>query len=111
MYDKKAERDARRFGILDKMQALEDDLVKIKGIVRVEFDIRNWADSIRQVILIPKYFIDPALDVAPYFDARHAQLESISAVCRTHGLHPSGDCIEDMGEHWYIVRSCGSTWP
>ena len=41
MYDERAERDAKRYGILDRMQALEDDLMQIQGIVNVEFDIRG----------------------------------------------------------------------
>jgi len=111
MYDKRAEQDALRFGILDRMQALENELAQIPGIVHVEFDIRYYGEGIRQVIIIPKYSIDPSLDVIPYFDAKRNQLNAIASVCDRFGLHHSGDRIEDMGEHWYIVRSCDDTWP
>lgn len=108
MFDQRSESDARRFGILDRMQALENDLSQIPGIVHTEFDIRDYRE-LRQVILIPKYDIDASLD--DYYIVRRMQLKNIFDVCQRHGLYPSGDSIEDMGAHWYIVRSCGSAWP
>lgn len=111
MLDKRAERDAVRYGILNRMESLESDLLSIPGIVNVEFDIRDHSDGIRQVILIPKYSIDPSLGIFEWFDARREQLDAIIAVCKEHGLRSSGDRIEDMGSHWYIVRSCDSSWP
>lgn len=111
MYDKRAEQDAKRWGILDRMRNLENALMQIQGIVHVEFDIRDYGSGIHQVILIPKYFIDPQLEAGKYFAARRNQLERICQVCKKHDLFPSGDAIEDMGEHWYIVRTCGNTWP
>lgn len=109
MFDKRAEKDAVRFGILDKIQALEDDLMKIHGVSDIEFDIRDYGD-LRYVILIPKYKVDTS-DLAAYFIARGRQLENILDTCRAHGLYHSGDRIEDYGEHWYIVRRCDKTWP
>ena len=108
MFDKRSESDALRFGILDRMQALENDLSMIPGIVHTEFDIRDYRE-LRQVILIPKYDIDVNLE--DYYMVRRLQLQSIFNTCEKHGLRPSGDTIEDMGEHWYIVRSCDKTWP
>ena len=108
MFDKRSESDALRYGILDRMQALEDDLSKIPGIVHTEFDIRDLGE-IRHVILIPKYDI-PAT-TPDYFSVRRLQLQTIFNVCEKHGLRPSGDPVEDMGEHWYIVRTCDKTWP
>ena len=108
MYDQRSESDARRFGILDRMQALENDLCEIKGIAHVEFDIRAY-NEFRQVILIPKYDIPVSLE--DYFAVRRHVLLSVLDVCASYGLYPSGDAIEDMGAHWYIVRSCGSAWP
>lgn len=110
MYDKRAEKDAKRFGILDKMQALEDDLMKIDGIANVEFDIRDYAD-IHYVILVPKYSFDTGMKAISYYDARSKQLKEILETCEKHSLFPSGDSIEDMGAHWYIVRRCDKSWP
>lgn len=54
MYDKRAERKAKEFGILDKMQELEADLLKIEGVSDIDFDIDNYEDC-HQVILVPRY--------------------------------------------------------
>ena len=114
MFDKRAESLANRYGILDRMEILEHDLMDIPHIVHVEFDISDYPEC-NQVIMIPKYDIKPQ---PPYgvpewdswSDARHKQIEMILNVCKNHDLYNSGDRIEDYGEHWYIVRSCGKTW-
>ena len=107
MYDKRTEEQAIRFGILRRMQRLEDDLLKIPDIVRVEFDISDYP-SIPYIIIIPKY--DIRADRDDYYEARDRQKDAIRSVCHEHDLHPTGDAWEDMGEHWYIVRRCGSSW-
>ena len=111
MYDKRAEQRAIASGILDRMQALEDDLNRIDGISDIDFDIDTYNpyDRIFHVVLVPRYFVDVRRD--DYFDARAAQLQKVLDVCEKHDLHPSGDRIEDMGQHWYIVRTCGESWP
>jgi len=110
MFDKKAERIARERGILDMMEALEADLMKIEGIVEVPFDLDNYGDDgMYQVILVPKYDID--VRRGDYFEARREQRKAIIWTCTKHDLWPTGDRIEDYGEHWYFVRQCGKTWP
>lgn len=109
MYDKKAESLAEHFGILDKMQALEADLLTIEGVSDIDFDIDNY-DEIPQVILIPRYSVPDGNE--PYYNRRAVQLAKIIIMCEAHGLLCSpGDKIEDYGEHWYIVRNCGVGWP
>ena len=108
MYDKKAEKQAAAFGILDKLQALEADLLTIEGVSDIDFDIDNY-DEIPHVILIPHYVIP--LDEPRYFSLRQNTLSNILITCARFDLWPSGDSIEDMGEHWYIVRRIGDTWP
>ena len=108
MYDKRAEVLAAKFGILDKMQNLENALLDIDGISEIKFDIDNYPD-LRQVILIPRYEVRSCCD--SYFIRRRSQLEQIISTCLEHGLCGSGDMIEDYGEHWYIVRDCDRTWP
>lgn len=107
MYDKKAERQAAQFGILDRMISLEEDLLKIEGVSDIDFDIDNYEDC-QQVILVPRYKVP--LD-ENYYKNRGKQLAEIIQVCENHGLLNSGDRIEDYGEHWYIVRNCGIGWP
>ena len=110
MYDKRAEKRAMRCGILHHMEALENDLLEIDGISDVGFDIDTYGDyDVSHVILVPRYHVD--VERKDYFDARHSQLQQIIAVCDKHDLHDSGDRIEDYGAHWYIVRTCGSSWP
>jgi len=108
MYDKRAERQAAEFGILDKMQQLEADLLKIEGVSDIDFDIDNY-DEIPQVILIPRYSVPNG--PGNWYKRRAIQLARIVQVCENHGLLNSGDRIEDYGEHWYIVRNCGVGWP
>lgn len=108
MFDKGAEEAAARFGILDRMTALESDLLQIEGISDIDFDLSVYPDC-RQVIIVPKYDAG-ALD-KQYYTRRHKQLLAILTVCVVHDLRNSGDRIEDYGEHLYIVRDCGATWP
>ena len=108
MYDKRTEERAARFGILDRMKALEKDLNAIEDLDCIEFDISDYPE-IHHVIIVPRYTIDVRRD--DYFKARRVQLRSISEVCEKHDLYPTGDRLEDMGSHWYIVRTCGRSWP
>lgn len=107
MYDKRAERDAIRYCILDRIQAFEDDLMKLSGITNVEFDIRDYGD-LHQIIFLPRYNIDVASE--DYYSIRRNLLSGIINTCMAHDLKSSGDAIEDYGESWYIVRSCGKSW-
>lgn len=99
---------AERYGILGRLEALECDLLGIDGITEVDFDVSSYGE-IPYVILVPEYKIDVSLE--NYYTVRKEQLERIINTCATHDLHPTGDSVEDMGQHWYIVRGCGKTWP
>ena len=103
----RTKRYAEHYGIYGRLQALEKDLLSISGIPDVDFSVDNF-DEIPYVIVIPHYVIDPATD--NYFSVRKEQLINILNTCARHDLHSSGDVIEDMGEHWYIVRRTGKTW-
>ena len=108
MYDKKAEKQAAAFGILDKLQALEADLLTIEGVSDIDFDI-DYYDEIPQIILIPRYNVPDG--PGKWFNRRANQLTRIVEVCAKHGLFNCGDRIEDYGEHWYIVREPDGSWP
>ena len=107
MYDKRAEQAAVRCGIMPRLQALENGLLQIDGISEISFDLQCYAEH-QQIILVPRYFV--ALD-RRYFEERSRQLNKVLDVCEKHDLHATGDSIENQGEHWYIVRKCGATWP
>ena len=99
---------AEHFGIREKLEALESEILKIGCVPDMDFDVDNY-DEIPHVILIPHYVIP--LDEPRYFSLRQNTLSNILITCARFDLWPSGDSIEDMGEHWYIVRRIGDTWP
>ena len=99
---------AKRFGILERMEDFERELLKIKYISEVDFDLDNFIDDLSEIILIPKYSIP--VSAPDYYAQRRAQLWKILDVCERFDLHHTGDLIEDYGEHWYIVRHCGESW-
>ena len=99
---------ANQFGLYDRIKSLEDALLAVDGVVEVEFDLCGFLDNIRQVIIIPKYNIPVKLE--NYYEVRRQHLNNILKVTRDFGLLPSGDRIEDYGEHWYIVRDCDESW-
>ena len=101
-------RTARKFGVLDRIEALERELLNIEHVVEVEFDLDGFWSDIRQVIIVPKYDIDVRLE--NYYEVRREMLQKVLEVAKSFGLGPSGDRIEDYGEHYYIVRQCDSSW-
>lgn len=103
--DRKA---AEHFGILDRLQQLEAELLTIRGITEITFDVDNY-DEIPEVVVLARYDIPPSVE--DYFTRRRKQVEEILYTCLKHDLFTSADRIEDYGEHWYIVRRCGKSWP
>ena len=105
---------AEQFGILERCRAFERDLLKIRDVVPdapddgVPFDLGGFLSGIFQVIVVPKY--DIRSDRGDYWEARQKLRESVTALARKYDLHPSGDRIEDQGEHFYFVFTCGKSW-
>ncbi len=99
---------AKRFGVLDRIEALEKELLNIDHVVEVEFDLDGFWSDIRQVIIVPKY--DIPVSLPDYYEVRREMLTQILNVAGAFGLNRSGDRIEDYGEHFYIVRECDSSW-
>ena len=99
---------ARHFGFLDRMEQLEGKLLEIDHVVSVDFDIDGFWSNIRQVIIIPQY--DIPVRLPDYYAVRRRMLTEIIDMARSFGLIPSGDSIEDYGEHFYIVRDCDGSW-
>lgn len=108
MKDNRQKETARRFGILARCEALESSLLKIPGVVDIDFDLDGFFDNMHQVIVLVKYDID--VSRADYFDARLELLKSCTMAMLLHGLNPSDDPIEDYGEHFYFVRQCSKLW-
>lgn len=73
MYDKRAERQAKEFGILDKMQELEVDLLKIDGVSDIDFDLDCYSTSNRS-----KYCTDCTVKVKRRQQAEYARRKRAS---------------------------------
>lgn len=99
---------AKIFGVLERIQEFEKKILEVNHVVDVEFDLDGFWSDIRQVIFLPKY--DIPVDLPDYYAVRRAMLEEVLGVAKEFGLNPSGDRIEDYGEHFYIVRDCDNSW-
>ena len=99
---------AERYGIRARLESLETDLLKIHGLVSVEFDIDSLIDNIPYIIILAGYDID--VSRPDYYQARGAVRRAIIETCAAHDLYPTGDAIEDYGEHFYFVRQQGASW-
>ena len=105
---------AKRYKVIDRCKAFEAGLLEIKDIVPdkmdggIGFDLTGFLSDIYQVIIIPKYDIRPCR--CDYWEARRQLRENIVALAGKYDLHPSGDRIEDYGEHLYFVFNCGKSW-
>lgn len=99
---------AERYGIRTRLESLEADLLKTTGLVSVGFDLDSLIDNIPYIIILAGYDID--VSRPDYYRARGAVLRSIIEACAAHDLYPTGDPIEDYGEHFYFVRQQGASW-
>lgn len=109
MKDDRHKQIAVEFGILSRCENLEKDLLEIPGVTEVTFDLDGWLSNIHHVIFLTKYSIDPRRE--DYFQAKRNMRTAIIRTALAHDLTPSGDAIEDYGEHLYFVRQCGKSWP
>lgn len=92
---------AQRFGIYEKIQKIESDLLGIQFVEDVEFDLSGFYDNMNQVIILTKYDI-PVRSEA-YFQNRRDLLCAVVAKAKEHGLARTADRIEDYGQHLYFV--------
>ena len=97
---------AIKFGILEQCEAFEKDLLTIPHCVGVEFDLDGFYDNLNQVIFLTKYDIPVSLE--DYFAVRKKFKIDVLQVAAKYGLKPSGDTIEDYGEHFYFVTEFSS---
>ena len=104
MLKEREQKTADYFGITDKVENFKSDLLKIPGVVDVEFDLDEFYDNLHQLIFLPKYDIDVA--ATDYFNRLRQLLHSVLEVAKNHGLSRTGDDIENYGEHFYIVCRC-----
>ncbi len=106
--EERERKTAERFGILEKVEKLEKELLTIAGVAEVDFDLNGFYDNMNQVIFLTKY--DIPVGSLTYFAQRKELLDSVKRIAEENDLYPSGDPIEDYGEWFYFVRDCGKTW-
>lgn len=103
MKDNRHLHTAEQYGIKEKCERLETELLTIEGVTDIDFDLDGFYDNMEQVIFLAEY--DHA-----YWDETGRIKQSIINVCKGNDLYPSGDAIEDYGAHLYFVRKCGKEW-
>lgn len=99
---------AKTFGLSKKIEEFKNNLLKLPYIQDVEFDLTGYFDDIFQVIAITKYNIPVSAD--DYYWRKKNCKYAVSSIAKECGLKPSGDRIEDHGEHFYYVFD-SSNWP
>lgn len=100
---KRAQKTAENFGILEKVEKLERDLLKVNGVTEVDFDLDNLHDGLKQVIFLTRY--DIPMNSDNYFGLRRQLVSDVLEVAKSNGLRRTGDRIEDYGEHFYFVTA------
>ena len=98
---------AKEFSILDRVEKLEKELLSIDGVTEVDFDLDGFYDGFNQVIFLTKYDIGFNSE---YYKKRRQLLVDVQDVAYANGLKRTGDRIEDYGEWFYFVMSCGNRW-
>ncbi len=107
----RAEQITKMYGITEKVQSLEKDLLQIDRVVGVEFDLDGFLeDGYKQIIFLTKYDIPGSLEGDAYWDARTKLRHDVMTTAARHGLRKTEDRIEDYGEHFYWVFACDKSW-
>lgn len=101
--------NARKFNIYDNCKKLEDSLLKINGIVDVDFDLSGFYDGDYQIIILVKYRV-PMIENKTYYQTRKEIINNIINVAKANDLERSEDAIEDYGEHFYFVFDTYKPW-
>lgn len=99
---------AKEFNILENVKKLESELLQIKGVVEIEFDLCGFYDNLNQVIFLTKYDI-PSNSIN-YFSQRKELVNRVLEVAENNGLKRTKDNIEDYGQHYYFVTKCNKDW-
>lgn len=99
---------AEKFNIIDKVQKLEKELLTIKDVTDVCFDLRGFYDNMHDVIFLVKY--DISVNLHNYYEVRKQLIKEAIKVATSNGLIKTNDRIEDYGEYFYFVFTCDNTW-
>lgn len=92
---------AKRFGVLERIKTLREDLLLCRFVQQVEFGFIAVDDKLYQLIVLTKYDIPRSSPT--YYPDRHDLLEDVLHVAKEHGLSIGEDLIEDRAAHFYFV--------
>lgn len=100
---------AEKYGIAKKVQKLEYDLMGIRGVQAVEFDLNGFLDHMQEIIVLTKYHAE-GQEFKRYLWHKHRIKAQITNWAEKNGLTLAGDRVEDYGEHFYWVFRCDESW-
>lgn len=101
MLDERQRKTAERFGLTEKIEKFQRELLEIEYIEDVEFDLDGIYDDINEVIILTKYNIPVSAE--NYYSLRRKMTEEALETANKNGLRKTQDEIEDYGEWLYFV--------
>lgn len=101
MLDEKQRKTAERFGLTEKIEKLQSDLLKIEYVEDVDFSLDGFYNNMNQVIFLAKYNIPVSAE--NYYSLRRKMTEEILETAYENNLKRTEDRIEDYGEWLYFV--------
>ena len=102
MLDERDRKTADLYGITERVEKLQKELLQIEGVNDVDFDLSGFLSDIPYVIFLPEYDIDVRLD--DYFERRRKLLtEAVRVAAKGLSLTaPEGTVTIDGGnQHLY----------
>ena len=101
MLDERQRKTAERFGMTEKIEKLQRELLEIEYIADVDFDLDGFCDNMNEVIFLTKHNIPVSAE--NYFSLRLKMVEEILETAARNGLKRTEDRIEDYGTWLYFV--------
>lgn len=98
---------AKEFNIINKVEKLENELLKIENVTKIDFDLCGFYDDMNQVIFVAGYDIP---NDENYFKNRKKLINDIVVAAQENGLKRTEDSIEDYGSSYYFVFKCSKDW-
>ena len=91
---------AKRFGVLELIDALKADLMLCKFVKDVKFGFSGFYDDMGKLIVITEYDIPESSPT--YYPDRHDLIEEVLHIAEKHGLTRTNDLIVDRGTQFYF---------
>jgi hypothetical protein len=101
MLDGRQRKTAERFGLTEKIEKLQRELLEIEFIEDVDFDLDGFYDNMNEVIFLTKYNIP--ISVENCYRLFHRMIKEILKTAARNGLRKTEDRIEDCGTWLYFV--------